>query len=364
MSHFALLVITPTLPTDAELSAVLQPFHEYECTGTEDQYVIDVDKTEEAMKAWREATEVRVKAPDGTLHNRFTPEGNWDPRFSKVNPDAPSYRPDERIEFIPPGHERVELPASEVEAACDWISDYYGWPIAGEAEVGKYGYIQIDADRNVVKCIDRTNPNAKWDWWVVGGRYSARLKVKPGAASRSGERSWANDLKPGQPDPAAEGWVDSVALGDLDLEAMRQKKRQEGEALWDKVHPVAVLHPQPETWEQVVERLDKDYTAAREFYHAQPLIQAIRAAFPQAWDIDDELEAARHTREAYSDRCADRALSAFAVLRDGLWAERGDMGWFGCVADEKDPDTWQAEFAKMIDGLPPETGLTFIDCHI
>lgn len=39
MSHFAVLVIGD------DVAKQLQPYHEYECTGVKDKYVIEVDKT-------------------------------------------------------------------------------------------------------------------------------------------------------------------------------------------------------------------------------------------------------------------------------------------------------------------------------
>jgi len=73
MSHFAVLVVGENV--DEQLA----PYHEFESTGENDQYVVDVDKTEEARLDYKqEHTETRFKDTDGTLHNRFTPEGNWD----------------------------------------------------------------------------------------------------------------------------------------------------------------------------------------------------------------------------------------------------------------------------------------------
>ena len=47
MSHFAVMVITEAQPTEEVLSRVLAPWHEFECTGTNDEYVVDLDITEE-----------------------------------------------------------------------------------------------------------------------------------------------------------------------------------------------------------------------------------------------------------------------------------------------------------------------------
>ncbi len=69
-------------------------------------------------------------------------------------------------------------------------------------------------------------------------------------------------------------------------------------------------------------------------------------------------------REAYRIKVREHAFSTHAVLHEGKWHERGEMGWFGCVRDEKDKTTWQAEFNKLIESLASDTVITVVDCHI
>ena len=60
----------------------------------------------------------------------------------------------------------------------------------------------------------------------------------------------------------------------------------------------------------------------------------------------------------------DRAISTFAVVKKGKWYEKGRMGWWGAVHDEKDQDTWNKEFIKMLKSVPEDTLLSLYDCHI
>lgn len=57
-------------------------------------------------------------------------------------------------------------------------------------------------------------------------------------------------------------------------------------------------------------------------------------------------------------------ISVFAVVKDGKWYERGKMGWFAVVSDEKDKDAWSEEVKQLLASLPPDTLLTMYDCHI
>ena len=70
MTHFTVLVVGPNPEQQ------LAPFHEFECTGKNDQYVQNVDVTEELRGEFASSTENCLRAPDGTLHNFFDEKGS------------------------------------------------------------------------------------------------------------------------------------------------------------------------------------------------------------------------------------------------------------------------------------------------
>jgi len=57
-------------------------------------------------------------------------------------------------------------------------------------------------------------------------------------------------------------------------------------------------------------------------------------------------------------------LKTFAVLKNGKWYEKGEMGWWGIVTDEKLESDWESEQKKLIEGLPDDTLISIYDCHI
>jgi len=57
-------------------------------------------------------------------------------------------------------------------------------------------------------------------------------------------------------------------------------------------------------------------------------------------------------------------LGFFAYLRKGQWVEKGDMGWWGVVSNEKQPVEWAVEQARIKASLKPDEWLTVVDCHI
>lgn len=117
-----------------------------------------------------------------------------------------------------------------------------------------------------------------------------------------------------------------------------------------------------------------DYEIARELYHGQPLRMAIKAASQDKSDPHhemffwlDDIEQYFVPQDVFVQRARDGAITAFAVLdstRSPAWQERGEMGWFGAVANEKDKSEWDRQFNEYFDSLPDDTLITIVDCHI
>ena len=55
----------------------------------------------------------------------------------------------------------------------------------------------------------------------------------------------------------------------------------------------------------------------------------------------------------------------FAVLTsDGEWHERGEMGWFATVSGEKKRGAWEAEVKGLLEAQPKDYMVVVVDCHI
>lgn len=48
----------------------------------------------------------------------------------------------------------------------------------------------------------------------------------------------------------------------------------------------------------------------------------------------------------------------------GVWHERGTMGWFACVSNEKESKTWEDEFFNYVENLDDDMMVSVINCHI
>ena len=228
-----------------------------------------------------------------------------------------------------------------------YVEEYAGHPaheIDGETRYG---------------CWD--NPNSKWDWYQIGGRWSGLLRLKPGAEGEMGERSWANRDEKIKP-----GFCDSALKKDIDFDAMRQTAADEAAESWDEAHEI-IGDRTWLTWEQVQSVITESDEAVdvwekrRIFYNEQEALKAVRSKYDNPFmNLDKFLV----PREEFVADARAAACTTFAFIKDGEWYERGEMGWFAAVANEKPRDEWSEQFARMIDELPEDVRVTIVDCHI
>lgn len=65
-------------------------------------------------------------------------------------------------------------------------------------------------------------------------------------------------------------------------------------------------------------------------------------------------------------RSAAGTLPVTAALLDlqGEWHQPARIGWFGTTLDQQmDDATWEREWRRMIEEMPPDTVLALVDCH-
>lgn len=373
MSHFAVIVVTTNRPTDENglLDEQLQRFHEFECTGTDDQYIQDIDQTQQLREEYETAKADRLRDPAGGLHEPWADRFYRDPTPDELQQHRPfgtggngkiswaskdwgdgrGYRP--KVHFVPDGWQEVEVPRREVESFAEFVAGYHGTEIVpfGEkpdlAKKHKYGYALTDAKGVIVKVVRRTNPAKKWDWWTVGGRYSGRL--------------WPKGRK-------ADDGVDSCRVSDLDRDQMKavavDRRRNEledvcdkGKMEWSQLDAAfAEYHPARAEWLAMPEPRPR----GREYYDWLDA-KGLRLAGKLnrgAFDVPEVKPG-----QTVAEWClAAPWLSTFAFLRDGQWAERGEMGWWGTVHNES--DDWPEALQRLLVDVPDDHWLTVVDCHI
>ena len=165
------------------------------------------------------------------------------------------------------------------------------------------------------------NPNGKWDWYLIGGRWIGQLRLKPGATSgQRGERSWCNE-KAIMP----EDRYDSALIKDIDFTPNEEE-----------------LNKYARTWDlkmRLVEPKDEEEKATADF-----------GLMPKEIMVEKF-----KTKENYVRACS--LFSTYAVITpDGRWHET-DGGFFGVTK-------WDEEFAqRFLETADPEWRLTLVDIH-
>jgi hypothetical protein len=256
--------------------------------------------------------------------------------------------PEEYLEF----NDETEILQKEWESLSEDEKNEYD---DFESFVGDRGY-----DEHEGKFGYWENPNAKWDWYVLGGRWTGFFKMKPGHKGESGRGGLFTP-------PPASGTADSALKKDIDFREMRRSAGEEAGKTWDKVMKIVGNLKDYATWEYVRDTISSgDIDAAREYYANQKAVVKLneynrKKSYKMAFiNLDDFVG----SREDYCIDAANSSFVTFAVIKDGVWYEKGSMGWWGMVSNEKNQDDWNSEVSKMIDELPEDTLISVYDCHI
>ena len=185
------------------------------------------------------------------------------------------------------------------------------------------------------------NPNAKWDWWVIGGRFPGGLLVK-------------SDLEDCIPSCKEE--QTDAPVGFKYVDAARKK-----DICWDLMKKLAT------------ESVERSYKLCVEAWEAQKLenfgpFARITEEGIVGWSsmiyVKGETLDEYKARKGVTD--ADQyQVGAYAFVdRNGDWNASGDMGWFGISSNDKPERTWNDELQTLMNEVQDDDYLVAVDCHI
>jgi hypothetical protein len=183
MSHFAVAVFQE--PKGKTLEQLLAPYQENNMGDCPKEYLEFNCVEDEYRKEFEEDGVEMVKMPDGRL---LYP---WNEEFripGTIGTGSDTHKVPEHLEIVIVKHK------DRYQDFDTFMKDWAGCN-EKDSETGKYGYWE--------------NPNKKWDWWQVGGRYSDRLMLR-----NSGSK------------------VDSAIVKDIDFDEMTQVQVKMRENLW------------------------------------------------------------------------------------------------------------------------------------
>jgi hypothetical protein len=323
MSHFAVMVVSDTRPNEDVLGPILQPWHEFECTGVDDEYVVWVDETQRYLDEYEGRTSHR-------LHWVFDEHGK--PMFSRYGDRAKPYAVGQDLSqdlILPDGWcEREVIPNEIFPTFESYMREHVEW---GEDE-----YQRIRDGK-----VERyTNPHKKWDYWTIGGRWTGSLLGK--------DRKKHSYLR----------WDQA------DIETARNKAARAADALYSRYENLLAGRKPPLSWQERRALFD-DVELAREAHGADQLAQEIILNFRDdfGW-ITDPIGEFKLGRAAFVRKGMAQAFCFYAFVKDGQWHERGQMGWWGMASNEKTAEEWHETFNRLTESIRPDQWVSIVDCHI
>ena len=242
MSHFTVLVIGD------DHEAALAPFQENNMGDCPREYMAFHDLEDEYRLEYDSESRGMKRLPDGRLVSPY------DSAF-KVGGSKYGFSSSDTYTF-PDGTQDVEVPFKELYPTIEaFAADWHGTK-ERDPEKGRFGYWE--------------NPNKKWDWYQVGGRWSGLLKLKPGAHGLTGETGLMGSNHARGADRA-----DQARKRDIDFDGMRADAEAKARERWQHCRNIVGTQLW-ESWEHVRDVRHKgDIEAAREFYRSQPRLRSL-----------------------------------------------------------------------------------------
>lgn len=296
MSHFSVLVIGENVEDQ------LAPYQENNMDDCPKEYLEFNDIEEEHKKEYLTEELDMLKTPLGELIY------SWDRKFTDK----------EKERF-----EKVKIKKKDhFKTFDDYMKEFCGFEDGRDNETRKYGYYE--------------NPNSKWDWYSIGGRWAGSLKLKKDVDKSKFNNpnfSWGWDEK-AKKEVLLKGLVDSALKKDIDFSRDEEAYKQ-AEIFWE----LYVEDRKPKNKEE--KEMIKLVFYKKEYYTKR-----------------------YKDKKTYATLCSE--FSTHAVLINGKWLEQGEMGWFGCSSETPDEAReWKISFFdRFINKLPDDTQLTIVDCHI
>lgn len=154
-----------------------------------------------------------------------------------------------------------------------------------------------------------SNPNAKWDWYEIGGRWNGALRMK-----NSDRRSNQAQVKDVDFSPESDEYRHALRFWEVNVE---------GQPLRDD------------------EKLSDFFCICKPEYYRERY----------------------GAKECYAQSCSE-FLTWAHITPEGEWVEQGEMGWFGVGKDTKESiSNYRKDLKEMIEENP-DLWITIVDCHI
>lgn len=248
------------------------------------------------------------------------------------------------------------------------IPEHPTWAEFAEAYNAKYGEEDGNAGLLVTEDgkpyeMSTYNPESKWDWWTIGGRWTGYFRF---------HKEHAKVVLRGEPglmtSPSDWDHCDGGPKYALDLERMRKEAGEKARKRYHEYQELVKDTPEAMTWKSFTDNISDSYTInnARQEYHSQPRIAKLEGTEFAGFFSEDSAEEFAVNEDKYALRAERAAIPGYALVTpDGHWMAPGKMGWWGMASDEgEDRAKYLEKVNSYIDSLPDDMWLIQVDCHI
>lgn len=316
MSHFSVLVV-------GDVDYNMAPFHEFECTGRDDEFIQDIDETEYRRSEYEAA---KKRYQEEVAKGASEADTKYSFKGTTFREYLESY---------------CEIPIVAHETLVD------------RKDTHKWGYA-IDLGDDNFKVVRRTNPNKFYDYY---GRGWKAFKLKS-----TGE------------------FVNHAFKRDIDFEAMFKKAEKEARETYRAVMQALGYKTYPKMKNKWASLVDKFYPEdgsepqmtrkeAEKIYDAQSCVKRWKQAAKEGkfkeigigffGSVDDFAMSEKDYVTSQTVHCL-----SYGYVVNRQYFSRGRMGWWGMSSGDKEATVWDDQYKKFIEELPDDAELTMLDCHI
>lgn len=346
MSHFAVMIRVPgsVLFKDVPnvVADMLAPFQENNMGDAAEKYMVFHATEDEKRAEYATGTTSMVRLPSGKE------VGRWEKQFKnphyKVfanNLDAPEYvYPLGAVEFEKPVRDRYPTFEQYMAEYCEEKPD---------EKTGQWGYWE--------------NPNAKWDWYVIGGRWGGMLPVRAGAKRGVGDSHSMGETD----DQRKPTRADYTRIADIDMDAVASQAQEEADKFWgewvefcdgktfpgfdgprDAAHRMGLIDCKDAT-----ELTGNEWRTIKWGHQNTPGVDR----FDVLKEIDRDAAIALHKRMR-------GPLRPYAYLDGEGWHAPGRMGWWGISSDNAEQlGKYADQFMDWLKGGDRSDWAVIVDCH-
>ncbi len=317
MSHFTVLVKISAAnlngnDIESVVEAMLAPYQENNMGDCPEEYLEFVDREDEMLDEYNTQTIERVRLEDGTFVFAHSFPGD-----------------------IPKHLEVVNIPFKDIYSTFEEYASEYCRHKSRDEKENRYGYW--------------ANPNATWDWYEIGGRWSGLLPHKNGKG------------------------VDFCTVADLDRDQIAKSTRENAEKFWAEFTNYRKTGVDPKFFGVRYEAYN--IGLVQTLRDREPTVEERPRAFKWSdttkiqdnrkdwWDIISDIDEDTFMEQYIDCFCP---INTYAALDDNGWHAPGEMGWWGCSSESGEEQAqWDREFVKrFIKTADQNDVLVVVDCHI